>query len=59
MRRDMPISRSVAEDPISVLGVEQIVLRFALPHDEVVTVDRISVHWRTFSELLLPFCRAL
>jgi len=49
----------VAEDPISVLGVEQIVLRFALPHDEVVTVDRISVHWRTFSELLLPFCRAL
>jgi alkanesulfonate monooxygenase SsuD/methylene tetrahydromethanopterin reductase-like flavin-dependent oxidoreductase (luciferase family) len=40
-------------------GVEQIVLRFALPRDAVVTVDRISAHWRTFSEQLLATCRAL
>ncbi|MEA2945645.1 MAG: hypothetical protein QOI40_975 [Alphaproteobacteria bacterium] len=39
-------------------GVEQIVLRFALPHDAVVTVDRISANWRSFSEQLLPICRA-
>jgi alkanesulfonate monooxygenase SsuD/methylene tetrahydromethanopterin reductase-like flavin-dependent oxidoreductase (luciferase family) len=40
-------------------GVEQIVLRFSLPHDPVVTVERISGHWRRFSEQLLPVCRGL
>jgi probable F420-dependent oxidoreductase len=40
-------------------GVEQIVLRFAMPHDPVVTVDRISEHWRAFSEQVLPTCRVL
>lgn len=40
-------------------GVEQIVLRFAMPHDPVVTVDRISEHWRAFSEQVLPGYRAL
>ena len=40
-------------------GVEQIVLRFAMPHDPVVTVDRISEQWRLFSDEVLPACRAL
>jgi probable F420-dependent oxidoreductase len=40
-------------------GVVQIVLRFALPHDAVVTVDRIAAHWRSFSEQLLTSCKAL
>jgi alkanesulfonate monooxygenase SsuD/methylene tetrahydromethanopterin reductase-like flavin-dependent oxidoreductase (luciferase family) len=40
-------------------GVEQIVLRFAMLHDAVVTVDRISAQWRAFSEQLLPCCEAL
>ena len=40
-------------------GVEQIVLRFAMPHDPVVTVERIGEHWRGFSEQLLPACRSL
>ena len=40
-------------------GVDQIVLRFAMPHDPVVTVDRISEHWRLFSDEVLPACRAL
>jgi len=35
------------------------VLRFAMPHDPVVTVDRISEHWRVFSEEVLPACRGL
>jgi probable F420-dependent oxidoreductase len=40
-------------------GVDQIVLRFAMPHDPVVTVDRISEHWRLFSAEVMPACRAL
>jgi alkanesulfonate monooxygenase SsuD/methylene tetrahydromethanopterin reductase-like flavin-dependent oxidoreductase (luciferase family) len=40
-------------------GVEQLVLRFAMPHDPVVTVDRISEHWRLFSDEVLPACRTL
>jgi alkanesulfonate monooxygenase SsuD/methylene tetrahydromethanopterin reductase-like flavin-dependent oxidoreductase (luciferase family) len=40
-------------------GVEQIVLRFAMPHDPVVTVDRIREHWSLFSNEVLPACRAL
>jgi probable F420-dependent oxidoreductase len=40
-------------------GVDQIVLRFAMPHDPVVTVDRISEHWRLFADEVLPACRTL
>jgi probable F420-dependent oxidoreductase len=40
-------------------GVEQIVLRFAMPHDPVVTTERIGEQWRCFSEQVLPVCRAV
>ena len=40
-------------------GVDQIVLRFAMPQDPVVTVDRIGDHWRLFSDEVLPACRKL
>ena len=40
-------------------GVDQIVLRFAMPHDPVVTVDRIHEHWRLFSDKVLRFCRGV
>jgi hypothetical protein len=30
-----------------------------MPHDAVVTVDRIGAHWRAFSEQLLATCRGL
>jgi alkanesulfonate monooxygenase SsuD/methylene tetrahydromethanopterin reductase-like flavin-dependent oxidoreductase (luciferase family) len=40
-------------------GVDQLVLRFAMPQDPVVTVDRIGDHWRLFSDEVLPACRKL
>ncbi len=40
-------------------GVDQLVLRFAMPRDPVVTADRISEHWRLFSAQVLPACRTL
>jgi len=49
------------QDDIAVFaaaGVEQLVLRFAMPQDPVVTADRISEHWRLFSEQVLPACRS-
>jgi alkanesulfonate monooxygenase SsuD/methylene tetrahydromethanopterin reductase-like flavin-dependent oxidoreductase (luciferase family) len=37
-------------------GVDQIVLRFAMPHDPI---DQISHQWRDFHERVLPECRAI
>jgi probable F420-dependent oxidoreductase len=40
-------------------GVEQMVLRFAMSWDPVITPDRIGEQWQAFAEQLLPACRAL
>lgn len=40
-------------------GVEQMVLRFAMSWDPVITPDRIGEQWQAFAELLLPAAREL
>jgi probable F420-dependent oxidoreductase len=40
-------------------GVGQIVLRFAMSWDPVITPDRIGEQWQAFAEQVLPACRAL
>jgi probable F420-dependent oxidoreductase len=40
-------------------GVEQIVLRFAMPKDHVITADRITQQWQTFADRILPACRRM
>ena len=40
-------------------GVEQMVLRFAMSWDAVITPDRIGAQWQAFAEQVMPKVRGL